>query len=191
MAAISVPTAERIRANAAHETFGGPLISNTYRGLIAEIIVSEALGADWDMCSGDWRGWDFQHRDGCRLEVKQTAARQTWTASRAATKPKFDIRTRTGYFEGADWVADPRRFADIYLFAYHPIFNDTADHCDPRQWRFHVIMSNRLPPGKTISLSKIAPLSEQLAWENLGEAVEALRLLSVKVENRHEKSQTL
>ena len=89
------------------------------------------LGRIGSCVLGDWRGWDFQHRDGCRLEVKQSAARQTWTGSRAATKPVFDIRARTGYFEGANWIADPRRFADIYVFALHPILDDTADHCDP------------------------------------------------------------
>jgi hypothetical protein len=134
------------------------------------------LGADWKICSGDWRGWDFEHRDGCRLEVKQSAARQTWTGTRTATKPIFDIRARSGYFEGADWVADPRRFAEIYVFAYHPILDETADHCDPRQWCFHVILSNRLPSAKSISLAKVALLSEQVGWENLREAVEALRL---------------
>jgi hypothetical protein len=172
---MSSPTPKHIRDAAAKAVFGNSLISNIYRGLIAEIIVGEALGKDWHMCSGDWRGWDFEHRDGCRLEVKQSAARQTWTGPRAATKPIFDIRARSGYFEGADWIADPRRFAEIYVFAYHPISDDTADHCDPCQWRFHVVMANGLPSGKTISLAKVASLSNQLAWENLREAVEALR----------------
>ena len=171
--AISVPTSDRIRTRATHEAFGGPLISNIYRGLIAEIIVGEALGTDWFICSGDWRGWDYEHRDGCRLEVKQSAARQTWTGARAPSKPIFDIRARTGYFEGAEWVVDSRRLADIYVFAYHPIFDDKADHCNPHQWRFHVTMSNRLPAGKSIGLAKVASMSEQVGWENLREAVSA------------------
>ena len=86
-------------------------------------------------------------------------------------------------FEGADWVADPRRLADIYVFAYHAIFDDKADHCDPRQWGFHVTLANRLPPGKSISLAKVGSLSEQVGWEDLREAVEALRILTTKVEN--------
>jgi hypothetical protein len=86
--------------------------------------------------------------------------------------PIFDIRTRTGYFEGADWVADPRRFAHIYVFAHHPIMDASADHRDPSQWRFHVVATDRLPTGKTISLVKMALLSDAVPWIGLKTAVE-------------------
>jgi hypothetical protein len=92
----SPPTVDEIRAKVCAAAFGGPLVSNIYRGLVAEIIVGAALGAEWQLCSGDWRGWDFEHPTGLRLEVKQSAARQTWTGTRKATVPIFDIRTRTG-----------------------------------------------------------------------------------------------
>jgi hypothetical protein len=169
------PTVEEIRAKACAAAFGEPLISNIYRGLVAEIIVGAALGPEWRLCSGDWRGWDFEHPTGCRLEVKQSAARQTWTGERKATVSIFDIRARTGYFEGADWVADPRRFADIYVFAHHPLTDASADHRDPSQWRFYVVATDRLPPGKTISLAKVMLLSDALPWIVLGVAVERMR----------------
>jgi hypothetical protein len=172
------PTVDEIRAKASAEVFGKPLISNIYRGLVAEIIVGAALGTEWNMCSGDWRGWDFEHAHAdppCRLEVKQSAARQTWTGERKATVPIFDIRARTGYFEGADWVADPRRFAEIYVFAHHAVMDTSADHCDPQQWRFYVVAANRLPTGKTISLKRIALLSDAVAWNALKAAIENVR----------------
>jgi hypothetical protein len=150
----------KIRAKVA-AAFGSPLVSNIYRGLVTEIIVGAALGPEWELRSGDWRGWDFEHPTGLRLEVKQSAARQTWTGTRKATVPIFDIRTRTGYFDRADRVADPRRFAHIYVFAHHPIMDASADHRDPSQWRFHVVPTNRLPTGKTISLVKVALLPGQ------------------------------
>jgi hypothetical protein len=131
-----------------------------------------ALGSEWQLCSGDWRGWDFEHPTGLRLEVKQSAARQTWTGTRKATSPIFDIRARTGYFEGADWIADHRRFAHIYIFACHPIMDESADHRDPRQWRFYVVPTNRLPAGKTISLVKVALLSDPVPWIGLKAAME-------------------
>ena len=170
------PSAEQIRAKLCATAFGEPLISNIYRGLVAEIIVGAALGPKWQLCSGDWRGWDFEHAEGCRLEVKQSAARQTWTGSRTASKPIFDIRARKGYFNGADWVPDPRRFADIYVFAYHPIMDVTADHCNPLQWRFHVISTNQLPAGKTISLARLALLSNDVPWAGLETAIENSRI---------------
>jgi hypothetical protein len=170
------PTADQIRAKLCAAAFGETLVSNIYRGLVAEIIVGAALDPEWRLCSGDWRGWDFEHAEGCRLEVKQSAARQTWTGSRSASKPIFDIRARKGYFEGADWVSDPRRFADIYVFAYHPIMDTTADHLDPLQWRFHVVPTNRLPEGKTISLARLASLSNDVPWTGLECAIENSRM---------------
>lgn len=175
MSASPIPTVEEIRAKVCAAAFGNPLVSNIFRGLVAEIIVGEALGADWQFCSGDWRGWDFEHATGCRLEVKQSAARQTWTGTRKATVPIFDIRARTGYFEGADWVADPRRYAQIYVFAHHPITDASADHRDPRQWRFHVVATDRLPAFKTISLAKMSLLSDAVLWVDLRAAVESAR----------------
>ena len=169
------PTADDIRARVSVAAFGGPLISNIYRGLVAEIIVGAALGSEWQLCSGDWRGWDFEHLTGLLLEVKQSAARQTWTGTRKATVPIFDIRARTGYFEGSDWVADPRRFAHIYVFAHHPIMDASADHCEPSQWRFHVVATDRLPAGKTISLVKVALLSDAVPWAGLNGQVESVR----------------
>jgi hypothetical protein len=112
-----------------------------------------------------------------RLEVKQSAARQTWTGARKATTPIFDIRARTGYFEGADWVADPRRFARIYIFAHHPIMDESADHRDPCQWRFYVVPTTRLPAGKTISLVKVALLSDAVPWIGLKAAIKNQRAI--------------
>lgn len=95
-APMSIPTVDDIRALLCAATFGGPLISNIYRGLVAEVIVGAALDPEWQLCSGDWRGWDFEHPSGLRLEVKQSAARQTWTGTRKATTSIFDIRVRIG-----------------------------------------------------------------------------------------------
>lgn len=172
---LSIPTVDEIRTQLCAAAFGGPSVSNIYRGLVAEIIVGAALGSECQLCSGDWRGWDFEHPSGLRRKVKQSAARQTWTGTRNATTPIFDIRARTGYFEGADWVADPRRFAHIYIFAYHPIMEESADYRDPRQWRFHVVATNRLPAGKTITLVKVALLSDAVAWIGLKAAIENVR----------------
>jgi hypothetical protein len=68
-------TADEIRTKAGEAAFGERLVSNIYRGLVAEVIVGAALGPKWYLCSDDWSAWDFEHIDGCRLEVKQYAAR--------------------------------------------------------------------------------------------------------------------
>jgi len=57
-------------------TFDRALVTNIFRGIVAEAIVAMAL-PDWQWVSADYSPFDFQHPDGCRLEVKQSALRQS------------------------------------------------------------------------------------------------------------------
>jgi hypothetical protein len=65
---VGIPGSEEIRAKVSARTFGNSVIQNDFRGLAAETIVETALGASWQCCSGDWRGRDFEHRDGPGLK---------------------------------------------------------------------------------------------------------------------------
>lgn len=172
------PTPDQIGATASQLAFGRRIIQNDLRALVVEVIVHYALTPDWRHCSGDWYGWDFEHKDGARLEVKQSALLQTWAASRSKPSPRFDVRERTGYWEnGNTWIAQPGRYAQIYVFAYHGIDGETADHRDPLQWQFHVVRTSALPAARTIGLSAVATLSPALGWHALFEAGERERLL--------------
>jgi hypothetical protein len=114
-----------IAARAAQAAFGHRLVTNVHRGLIAEAIVAEALGSSWEWCSADYAPWDFQRMDGLKLEVKQAASRQSWhTAADKPSRIAFDVRARKGRHDGAHWVAEHRRFADVYVFAHHHVTND-------------------------------------------------------------------
>jgi hypothetical protein len=125
----STPTIDEIRDHVSRVAFGSPLVQNNPRALVVEAIIDCALRPSWNWVSKDWAGWDFEHAEsGVRLEVKQSSARQTWTAPFQPTSPRFDIRARTGYWDdGATWVDQAGRLAQIYVFAHHPIRDDTAD----------------------------------------------------------------
>jgi hypothetical protein len=172
------PTPEAIRNAASQVAFSKRLIQNNFRAVIAEVIVGHALGADWKHCSADWYGWDFVHADGARLEVKQSARRQTWAAPIKKYVPRFDVRARTGYWEdGVKWIPKAGRHADIYVFAYHPIDDDSADHGDPLQWDFYVVAVAKLPAeAQTIGLPAIAAISPSFTWSQLSSVVEQARL---------------
>src|SRR6516225_4975694 len=73
------------------------------------------LGPTWRCCPGDWLGWDFEHQDGTRLEVKQSAARQTWAPPKRSSRPTFDIRTRSGFYLGSEWHPEVGRHAHLYV----------------------------------------------------------------------------
>ncbi len=171
-------TRSDIVAKASEAAFGKPLVTNILRAMIAEVIVAKCLSADWEYCAADWSGWDFQSRDGIKLEVKQSAARQSWaTKASPPTKCSFDIAPRLGYFKGVDWKPFPKptRIAHIYIFAHHPGIDCSADHCDPQQWRFYVIPACRLPENaKTIALSRIQnlKLGDAVGFEELASCVE-------------------
>jgi hypothetical protein len=171
------PTPAAIRKAAADVSFSGPLIQNDFRGIIAEIIVHHALGSDWEHSSGAWNGWDFTHKDGTRLEVKQSARKQTWADPKRIYPPRFNIKTKTGYWEnGINWIPKLGRHADIYVFAYHPVADCSADHCDPLQWLFYVIPTTELPEAaQSISLATLNSRLTPLRWDQLFEAIDEQR----------------
>jgi len=155
--------------------FGNRLVTNSLRGIVAEAVVASALKQEWLWCSADYAGWDFERSDGIRLEVKQSAARQTW--QRSDGRPSvcsFDIRARKGRYEGADWLDEPGRNAHLYVFAHHYVHDDAADHCDPAQWAFYVISTIALPSTHTIGLRALSKLSQPCTYSELGETVESV-----------------
>jgi hypothetical protein len=145
--------------------FDVPLIQNQYRSAFVEAMIEPRLGgAGWKYVGDGWSGWDFEHPDGGKLELKQSTAIQTWSASRGLrTRGAFDIASRSGgyfYESGAKWQPGSGRFAHAYVFAWHGTDDEkTADHRDPDQWEFYVIGTSLLPEQKTISLSKVRRLA--------------------------------
>src|SRR5262245_51810593 len=182
-------TADEIASRAAAAAFGKPLVENTLRGFLVEVIVDSALPSEWAWCGRDWAGWDFVHADGTRLQVKQSAARQSWTGKpKKPSTPRFDIAPATGYWEeGTKWIASPGRLAHIYLFAYHPITDDTADHRDPAQWMFYVVPSPDLPVAKSITLARVGQLSNCVTIDGVASALAAARAKVPKQGARQDK----
>jgi len=166
---------KRIVERAGQAIFGKPLVSNNYRGILVEAIVADALGSGWNWVSEDWAAWDFERSDGVRLEVKQSAALQSWHQSGLKKpNPRFDCAARTGRWEGSQWHPETQRFADIYIFAYHGEMNaELADHRIPDQWTFFVVSEASLPVQKTIGLTKVRELASQAHHINLQDVVEA------------------
>lgn len=161
---------DEVIAAAASAIFGKPLVTNVYRSTIVEAIVAGAL-KDWQWCSADYMSYDFIHVDGTRLEVKQSAMKQTWQ-TKGTPKPSWDIAARTGFWEnGTDWVERPGRNAEIYVLGLHSLIDETADHRDPSQWCFFVIPAHRLPATKQLGLACAKMLAEPVGVADLSEAV--------------------
>ena len=83
-------------AKVSQAAFGSALVTNVLRGQVAEAIVALVLEPEWNWCSADYSGWDFERADGLRLEVKQSAAMQSWSTGKPS-KAIFDVAARTGH----------------------------------------------------------------------------------------------
>lgn len=156
---------EIARRLAAH-LFDVPLIQNQYRSAFVEMMIEPFLrDADWKYTGDGWSGWDFEHRDGARLEVKQSAALQTWSRTTGLrTRGAFDIAARKGFFDegGARYTIEAGRPAHLYVFAWHGIGDsERVDHRDALQWVFYVVRTGLLPDQKSISLPRVHSLIAQ------------------------------
>ena len=142
------PLHDQVVQNLNERFYSQPLIDNVYRGDYVETLILFALGEGWKQ-TPEWSSWDLERDDGIRVEVKQSAALQSWHRSTGIKKPcpSFDIAPRAGYYtdssDAAVWVGiDPEepdflRAADLYIFAWHPENNpDIADHRRAEQWEF-------------------------------------------------------
>jgi len=166
---------DAVVAKVSEAAFGKPLITNVLRGQVVEAIIAMALEPDWKWCSADYASWDFENATGCRLEVKQSALRQSWeTDASVKSVPGFDVAARKGRWEGTKWIAEPGRAAHLYILAYHGIADDSADHRDPRQWAFFVIPSMSLPPVKRLTLPKAKQLAQPCSVADLRSVANAV-----------------
>lgn len=161
-------TKDQTTARLARRLFGQPIIQNNFRSAYVEAMIEPYLeDSGWRYSGDNWNNWDFE-RGSQKLEVKQSAAVQTWSFGRQTfTRPIFDIAPRKGYFVESTqrWIDAPGRFAQIYVFAWHPqkpsrplsdANPDPVDHREPAQWCFFVVPTSRLGAGKkTISLVTI------------------------------------
>ncbi len=156
--------------------FDRPLIVNTMRAVIAEAIIDAYLPDGWEWCSADYAAYDFVHKDGTKLEVKQSAARQSWASENGKQpRPAFDVAARKQHWVGDKVFDFAGRHADIYVFCFHPVTSDDADHREPEQWEFYVLPTTALPDQKTLSLSRVKALTAGLNCYSFAERVERIR----------------
>src|SRR5271166_1039245 len=102
---LSIPTVDEIRDRACAFAFGKAVVENSNRGLVAEIIVEAAIGPEWELCSGDWGGWDFEY-----------------VSDRARRPVAYLIDGRDG-----QWRASSGSFEHLPLLRLEPTVNPNGD----------------------------------------------------------------
>ncbi|MDG2305284.1 MAG: hypothetical protein P8R42_11640 [Candidatus Binatia bacterium] len=90
--------------------FNSDLVSNTARGILAELLVGSTLGCA-DGVRQEWAAWDLKTPTAVTVEVKSAAYIQTWHQDRLSTI-SFDIAPKQAWNPETDeWSAQKRRHA--------------------------------------------------------------------------------
>ncbi|QDH35874.1 hypothetical protein [Porphyrobacter sp. YT40] len=150
---------------------GRPLVNNAFRGLLVEAMLAQVLEPDWRWCSQDWASHDFENAAGVRLEVKQSAALQSWSNGAArASSGRFDIAPRKLRWEGDVRTRIDGRHAAIYVLAWHPEADlARADHRCADQWQFFCLAEQDLPNQKSIAINMVKAMVKPVAIDRVRE----------------------
>lgn len=152
------------------------LVSNAQRGVLAEYLVAQAVGAAGGVRT-EWDAFDVLTPGGIKIEVKSSAYVQAWSQS-DYSKITFDIAPKRSWDAGTNRSSDkPLRSADVYVFAIHAHKDQgTLDPLDFGQWEFYVlstgVLDERRRTQKSITLGSLLKLDpHRVNFDGLGEAI--------------------
>ena len=155
------------------------LISNSMRGVLAEFIVSQALGLEATV-RAPWDPYDLRTPEGVLIEVKSSAYLQSWHQKKLS-RPTFTIRqTRAWYDLTNELDGNPRHQSHVYVFALlHGEDKQKLDPLDVDQWKFYVlptsVLASKCPMQKTIGLPGLKALgAKETTYNSLKDMVSLL-----------------
>lgn len=158
----------------------GNLVENRNRGIFAEWLVGQALGAiSPDAYRQEWDTWDLLYGSGkAKIEVKAAGRDQTWPQAQPSV-PRFDIAPRAWIWNPSEKerVEGPARPADVYVFCLPTPEEATNENVlDPDCWQFWVLSSRQLEQDlgqqKSVGLAKLESLAASTSWSELRAAVD-------------------
>lgn len=145
------------------------ILNNTTRGLLAEFIVSQALGCDNSRPRTEWADYDLISPEGIKIEVKSSAYLQSWI-QHSHSKVSFSVRKSRKW----DWVKDKRselatREADIYIFCLLAhLDKETIDPLNLDHWEFYVLNTHHLGKDQAnISLNALKRKTQAVGFNEL------------------------
>lgn len=153
------------------------LLSNATRGRFAEFIVALALGISFDKIRDEWGAFDLLTPEGIKVEVKSAAYVQSWHQNKLSTISFRVPKTRAWNAETNIQELEPRRQADVYVFAVLAhIDQTTIDPLNVNQWEFYVlpstVLDSRTRSQQSITLRTLTDLSGgAVTYQELRKAV--------------------
>ncbi len=139
----------------------GDLLDNTYRGHLAEFIVSKALGLDTTTPRADWSEYDLFYRE-TRIEVKSSAYLQSWNLDNEKySSIRFSVASARRYDATSGGYSGKKiRHSDVYVFCVYEERNkDGYDIIDLSKWSFYLLptalLNQTYGERRTLSLSAL------------------------------------
>lgn len=153
------------------------LVSNATRGILAEYIVSRALGISTSGVRNEWAAYDLITNDGVKIEVKSCAYLQAWFQKRVSNI-NFSTKVSRAWDPATNLLSqESKRQADVYVFALLAHRDkSTIDPMNVAQWRFYVLPTWRLNDRKrsqhSITLKSLEAMCTAVQFDGLRLAVE-------------------
>ncbi len=165
---------------------GSDLLTHTYRGAVAEFIVSNALNVDTKTFARYiWADFDIEYtlNDKCYgIEIKTSGYLDgNANVPTVINKPKFSIAKSREYIPKQGFTKNLKRWADLYVFCLHKEKDwKKANALILEQWEFYVIstkdIDNILGEQKSVTLNRIKELSTPANFNTLKETINKICL---------------
>ena len=141
----------------------GDLLDNTYRGHLAEFIVSKALDLDTSTPREDWSEYDLSY-NGYRIEIKSSSFIQSWNLDNERySRVSFSVSPSRKFDSIAGgYPGDKKRHSDFYIFCLYSERDKTNyDILDLSKWQFFILPTvslNEHCKQNTVSFSTLERL---------------------------------
>lgn len=134
------------------------IVSNAYRGVLAEYIVAIALGIADEGIRILWEPYDLLTRDGIKIEVKSASYLQSWRQKKLSPISFACNKTRpdTSVEQDGSFL----RRADLYVFALLKHQDkSTLNPLDLSKWEFWVVstevLNEKIGDGKRVNIATL------------------------------------
>ena len=152
------------------------LVGNRMRGILAEYLVSQALGEAGGVRI-EWDAYDVVSSEGVKVEVKSGAYLQSWAQSELSPIT-FGIQPTYGWdTETNSRSSVKKRQADVYVFCIlNHVEQATLNPLNLEQWNFYLLSTDKLDAllgtQKTISLSRLQSLDPiVVSYDDLADSI--------------------
>lgn len=154
------------------------LRDNTQRGVLAEFLVTLALGRT-ETRRKAWDNYDVTTSSGLRIEVKASGYLQSWAQATHSRLSFGRVIARTWDANTNEFGAKPEVRADVFVFSVQTCKDPQRyDALDLSQWEFYVVAADRVRECryKSVSIAWVRKHADSVSFSDLAATIERVGL---------------